>query len=133
MKKILLVLSILSLAGCATGPVLYPNAHLQEVGGEQSRKDIAECEALADAYVKSDAGIAAAKETAVGGAAGAVIGGAAGAVTRNLGRGIGVGAAVGGASGLVRGIIKGSEPSPLYKNFVNKCLQEKGYEPIGWQ
>ena len=133
MKKILLVISILSLAGCATGPVLYPNPHLRAVGEAQAQKDIAECKALADDYVKSDAGIAAAKDTAVGAAGGAVIGGAAGAVTRNLGRGIGVGAAVGGASGLVQGIIKGSEPSPLYKNFVNKCLQDKGYDVIGWQ
>jgi outer membrane lipoprotein SlyB len=133
MKKILLVLSILSLAGCATGPVLYPNAHMQKVGKAQADKDIAECRALADDYVKSDAGIAAAKETAVGAAGGAVIGGAAGAVTRNLGRGIGVGAAVGGASGLVKGVVKSSEPTPIYKNFVDMCLQEKGYETIGWQ
>jgi outer membrane lipoprotein SlyB len=133
MKKILLVFSLLSLVGCATGPVLYPNAHLQKVGEAQVNKDIAECRSLADEYVKSDAGIAAAKETAIGAAGGAVIGGAAGAVTRDLGRGIGVGAAVGGASGLVHSIIKGSEPSPVYKNFVNHCLQEKGYEPVGWQ
>jgi outer membrane lipoprotein SlyB len=133
MKKLLLVFSILSLMGCATGLVLYPNAHLKKVGEAQAHKDIAECEALADEYVKSDAGIAAAKETAIGAAGGAVIGGAAGAVTRNLGRGIGVGAAVGGASGLVKGIIKSSEPTPIYKNFVNHCLQEKGYEPMGWQ
>jgi len=133
MKKILLVIALLSLVGCATGPVLYPNTHLRTVGDAQAQKDIAECKALADDYVKSDAGIMAAKDTAVGAAGGAVIGGAAGAVTRNLGRGIGVGAAVGGASGLVQGIIKGSEPTPLYKNFVNKCLQDKGYDIIGWQ
>ncbi|HQI01629.1 MAG TPA: cell envelope biogenesis protein OmpA [Deltaproteobacteria bacterium] len=133
MKKILLVFWVITLVGCATGPVLYPNAHLQKAGKAQADKDIVECKALADEYVRSDAGIAAAKETAVGAAGGAVIGGAAGAVTRNLGRGVGVGAAVGGATGLVRGIIKGSEPSPVYKNFVSKCLQEKGYEPIGWQ
>ncbi len=133
MKKILLVLSILSLAGCATGPVLYPTAQMKKAGEAQVQKDIAECEALADEYVKSDAGIAAAKETAIGAAGGAVIGGAAGAVTRNLGRGVGVGAAVGGAAGLVKGIIKSSEPTPVYKSFVYKCLQEKGYEPIGWQ
>ena len=133
MKKMLFVISILFLTGCATGPVLYPNAHLKEVGEAQAHKDIGECEALADQYVKSDAGIAAAKSTAIGGAGGAVVGGAVGAVTGNLGGGIGVGAAAGAATGLVHGIIKASEPSPIFKNFMTRCLQEKGYEIIGWE
>jgi outer membrane lipoprotein SlyB len=134
MRKILFLFSMVCLTGCAAAsPVLYPNPHLQKVGDVQAHKDIAECRTLADEYVKSDAGIAAAKSTAAGAAGGAVIGGAAGAVTRNLGRGIGVGAATGAASGLVHSIFKGSEPSPVYKNFVNQCLQEKGYQPIGWQ
>ena len=25
-----------------------------------------------------------------------------------------------------------SEPDPTYRNFVEKCLRDKGYEPIGW-
>ncbi|PKN20339.1 MAG: cell envelope biogenesis protein OmpA [Deltaproteobacteria bacterium HGW-Deltaproteobacteria-6] len=133
MKKMPVVILILFLAGCTTGPVLYPNTHLQQAGEAQTHKDIAECEALADQYIKSDAGIAAAKDTAIGAAGGSVIGGAAGAVTGHLGRGIGVGAATGAAVGLVRGVIKASEPTPLFKNFVNRCLQERGYDPIGWQ
>jgi len=133
MKKRLFVISILFLSGCATGPVLYPNAHLQKVGEAQAHKDVSECEALADQYVKSDAGIAAAKSTAIGGAGGGVIGGAAGAVTGHLGRGVGVGAATGAAAGLVHGIIRASEPSPIFKNFVTRCLREKGYETIGWK
>jgi len=133
MKKILLAISFLFLTGCASGPVLYPNAHLQKVGEAQAQKDVAECEVLADRYVKSDAGIAAAKSTAIGGVGGAVIGGTAGAVTGNLGRGLGAGAATGAAAGLVHGIIKASEPSPIFKNFMIRCLQEKGYEVIGWE
>jgi outer membrane lipoprotein SlyB len=133
MKKRLFVIFILFLSGCATGPVLYPNAHLQKVGEAQAHKDVAECEALANQYVKSDAGIAAAKSTAIGGAGGAVIGGAAGAVTGHLGQGVGVGAATGAAVGLVHGIIQASKPSPIFKNFVTRCLQEKGYETIGWE
>jgi outer membrane lipoprotein SlyB len=133
MKKMLFVISILFLTGCATGPVLYPNAHLQKVGEAQSHKDVAECEVLADQYVKSDAGIAAAKSTLIGGAGGAVIGGAVGAVTGNLGRGIAVGAAAGAATGLVHGIIQASEPSPIFKNFVIRCLHGKGYETVGWK
>ena len=74
-----------------------------------------------------------AKNTAVGGAAGTVVGGAAGAVTGNLGKGTAVGAAAGAAAGLVRGVSKASEPSPIHKRFVEKCLRDRGYEPLGWE
>ncbi|MCU0557597.1 MAG: hypothetical protein MUF67_09875 [Desulfobacterales bacterium] len=87
MKKIPFLILVFFLAGCTTGPTLYPNAHLQSVGEAQAQKDIADCEVLADQYVKSDAGIAVAKSTAIGGAGGAVVGGAVGAVTGSLGRG----------------------------------------------
>jgi hypothetical protein len=46
---------------------------------------------------------------------------------------VGVGAAGGAAAGLVTGAIKASRPSPIYKTFVNRCLTNKGYDPIGWQ
>ncbi|HOD28612.1 MAG TPA: cell envelope biogenesis protein OmpA [Syntrophales bacterium] len=133
MKKILLLISILSLAGCATGPVLYPNAHLREVGEAKAHGDIAECEALADQYVQSDAGVQAAKDMAISAGGGAIVGGVAGAVVGHLGRGVGVGAATGAAAALVRGVIRASEPSPLFKSFMDRCLQERGYEVIGWQ
>jgi len=133
MKRIGFLILILFLTGCATGPVLYPNAHLQAVGEAQAHKDIAECELLAEQYVKSDEGIAAAKSTAVGAAGGAVVGGAVGAVTGSFGRSVGVGAAAGAATGLVHGIIRGSEPTPIFKNFMIRCLHEKGYEVIGWE
>ncbi|NPU83454.1 MAG: cell envelope biogenesis protein OmpA [Syntrophaceae bacterium] len=126
---------LLALGGCAgrQGPVLYPNPHLQTVGEAQAQRDIEECESMADAYIRTNPGADTAKSTAAGGAAGAVVGGAAGAVTGSLGRGIGVGAAVGAASGLVRGVAKASRPSPLYKRFVDKCLRDRGYEPLGWE
>jgi len=45
-------------------------------------------------------------------------------------------AAGGGAAGATRGLIRGlfgnRGPSAVYKNFVNRCLREKGYDPIGW-
>jgi len=129
-----ILIALFLMAGCAShGPVLYPNAHLKMVGEEQGKKDIEECDRMAEAYVKSDAGKAAARSTAGGGAAGAVIGGAAGSVTGSLGRGAAIGAATGAAVGLVRGISKASQPSPLHKRFVDRCLRERGYDPLGWQ
>jgi outer membrane lipoprotein SlyB len=133
MKKCLFLLIIMVLAGCASSPVLYPNAYLKKVGQEQAQLDIDDCRRQADAYVKSDAAKTIAKDTAIGGAGGAVVGGAMGAVTGSFGRGVGVGAAGGAAAGLITGAIKASQPSPVYKAFVNRCLTNKGYEPIGWQ
>lgn len=131
--SVVLLFSLI-LAGCAShGPVLYPNAHFKTVGDEQAQRDIGACQQMADAYVKSNPAGDVAKSTAVGAAGGAVVGAAVGAVTGAFGSSVGIGAAAGGASGLFYGIIKGSQPTPVYKNFVDRCLREKGYEPIGWK
>ncbi|MEO0248404.1 MAG: cell envelope biogenesis protein OmpA, partial [candidate division WOR-3 bacterium] len=103
------------------------------VGDEQAQRDVAQCKQMADNYIQSNPGGDVAKSTAVGAAGGAVVGAAVGAVTGAFGRNVGVGAAAGGASGLFYGILRGSEPSPTYKGFVDRCLRERGYEPIGWQ
>ena len=69
----------------------------------------------------------------MGGAGGAAVGAVAGAVS---GRGAGTGAAVGAATGAtaaVHGAAKQTEPSPVYKQYVNRCLKERGYEVLGWQ
>jgi hypothetical protein len=29
--------------------------------------------------------------------------------------------------------LKSGDPDPVFKNFVNRCLKEKGYDPIGWR
>jgi outer membrane lipoprotein SlyB len=125
-------------AGCAhsQSPVLYPNAKLKEAGKAQADAEISACRSLADDYVSS--GTATAKEigkdTAAGGAGGAAVGAVAGAVSGGgAGRGAAIGAATGATAGAVHGTFKSSGPSPVYKNFVDRCLRERGYEVIGWQ
>ncbi len=70
-------------------------------------------------------------------AKGALIGGAAagawGAVRGDAGERAAAGAAAGAAGGLVRGILRADKPSSTYKKFVARCLQERGYEVIGWR
>jgi hypothetical protein len=133
MVKLIIVIMLL-VSGCAShGPVLYPNEYLKMVGEEQARRDIDDCDRLAAAYVKSDAGKTMAKSTVAGGAAGTVIGGAAGAAAGSFKSGLGVGAAAGSAAGLVRGVSKASRPSPIHKRFVERCLRERGYDPLGWE
>ena len=134
MKRILILITFFVLAGCAAqSPVLYPNEYLKNAGEAKAQSDIEECSRLAEVYVKANPGAKVVGDTIVGGAGGGLVGGAVGAVTGNIGRGSAIGAVAGATSGLVRGIYKASKPSPVYKAFVNRCLKEKGYDPIGWE
>ena len=125
MKKIVfLSMFFVCLVGCGTKkPVLYPNAHLQSVSPDQAQYDIDECGRMADAYVKSGAGSQVAKDAAAGGAVGGAAGAAYGSVWGgSVSKRAGAGAAAGAAAAATRGIFKSKEPSPVYKNFVNRCL-----------
>lgn len=129
-------LSVLFLAGaCATKrPVLYPNEYFNKMGRETADKDIEDCLQLAKAYVGSHGPEKkVAEQTVVGAAVGAATGAAVGAVTGDLARGAASGAAGGAASGLIFGLFKAREPDPLVKQYMEKCLGEKGYEVIGWK
>ncbi len=123
------------LAGCASQrPVLYPNDQYQRVGAAAAEADIEACVSLAEAHgTTSDQSGKVATNTAVGGGVGAAGGAAVGAVLGNAGRGAAAGAAGGAVTGLVRGLAKASEPEPVFKRFVEQCLTERGYKPIGWK
>jgi outer membrane lipoprotein SlyB len=129
------ILLALTLIGCGANkrPVLYPNNHLKMVGNAQAERDVDECMQTAETYVKKNQDSKVAEGAVKGGAVGAATGAAVGAVTGNFGRGLAAGAAGGAAGGATHGLFKAAEPSPVYKNFVNRCLKEKGYEPMGWQ
>ena len=106
---------VVMLAGCSGArPVLYPNAHMQSVGKEVAEQDIEDCKRLAES--------AGAKEGS----------GKAGRVATGTAVGAGVGAASGAVWGLLTGLFSAvvgpsSQPSQAYTNYVNRCLQEKGY------
>ena len=133
---------VLLLTACSgPRPVLYPNAHLESVGNEVAEQDIKICKQLAEsAGAEEGSGKAGrvATNTAVGAGAGAASG-ALGAVIS--GASAGLGSMVGAASGAVWGLLTGlfhalvgpSQPSQAYTSFVNRCLQEKGYDVTGWQ
>jgi hypothetical protein len=130
----------LLLAACSTAqPVLYPNAHLQSVGKEMAAQDIEACRQLAkEAGAEEGSGKTGrvATSTAVGAGAGAAAGAVGGAISGAVGRGSMIGAATGAVWGLLMGLFRASgssQPNQAYTNFVNRCLQEKGYEVTGWQ
>ena len=142
-RLLIIVFFSLTLAACSSQrPVLYPNDSLKRAGNAAADQDINDCMERAEQYVSTGASSGETmKDAAVSGGAGAAIGAAAGAaggaVVGRAGRGAAVGAAGGGAAGVTRGLLQGlirkRAPSPVYKSFVNRCLSEKGYEPIGWQ
>ena len=130
----------LLLTACSTAhPVLYPNAHMQSVGKEIAAQDIEACRQLAEAAgAEEGSGTAGrvATGTAVGGGVGAASGAVGGAISGAVGRGSMIGAASGAVWGLLMGLFSvsgSSQPNQAYTNFVNRCLQEKGYEVSGWQ
>jgi outer membrane lipoprotein SlyB len=122
-------------AGCASKrPVLYPDAHYEAVGREVAEVDVEECMRLAEEQVgREKAGSKVAKDTTVGGGSGAAIGAAGGAVRGRAGRGAATGAAMGATAGLLRGIFRSRDPDPIFKNYVQTCLGERGYKTIGWR
>lgn len=130
---------VLTLTACSTyRPVLYPNAHLQEVGEAMAERDIQECERQAKAAGAESRTGASAGELATGTAVGTGIGAAGGAVGGAISGGAGIGAAIGAASGAVVGLLgaifaRRPAPSSAYTNFVDRCLRDKGYEPTGWE
>lgn len=137
MLKMLLILALaLAIEGCAsTRPVLYPNEHLKTVGQGSAERDIAECMELAESSgADSNDGSAgeAATTTAGGAAIGAASGAVGGAIVGAAGSGAAIGAASGATAGLLHWIFSKPKRSPVFENFVNKCLEERGYQPIGW-
>ncbi len=120
---------LLVLGACATRPQLYPNAHLKDVGPEAAQKDIDQCIADAEEYLKSGKG----KQIAKGAGAGAVVGAAIGAVgglfTGDLGGGLVRGSAVGAAAGAAGGALS---PDEIKQRYVNQCLADRGYRVLGW-
>jgi hypothetical protein len=121
--------------GCsAKRPVLYPNAAYQQAGIAVAQADIDACMQMAESGV-GDKSVAAetAGRTAVGAGAGAAVGAVGGAVTGRAGTGAAVGAATGATTGLLSGLWRSREHDPVYMNYVDRCLRDKGYEPIGWR
>jgi len=128
-----LVLTGLLSACATTRPVLYPNEHLNTVGMQVADQDIASCISMAKAAgAETDRAREAANQSAKGAVIGGATGSAVGAVLGNLGKGAATGAAGGAAGGLTRSLLD-EKPDPVFQNFVDRCLRDKGYDPVGWR
>lgn len=129
---------MLVLIGCAGSkkPVLYPNQHLNAVGQYQADADIKACMQAAEASGANEGkGGELVKNTAKAGAVGGATGAVVGAVSSSgsTGRGAAIGSAGAATATLVGGAFRTAEPTPVYMRFVDQCLRDKGYQPIGWR
>ncbi|MCB1774158.1 MAG: glycine zipper family protein [Gammaproteobacteria bacterium] len=131
------VVAVVMLAGCAGSekrPVFYPNSHLEYVGIAAGQRDIDDCMARASAH-----GVAKNKDGQVGekAAKGAVLGGigsaAWGLVRGDAGERALAGAAAGAATGAAAGGFESAKLNLTYQRFVERCLQDRGYDVIGWE
>ena len=120
--------------------MLAANARLMNVGPAVAEREVDDCVARAEA-ASTEGREPSAEDVAAGAASssvvGAAAGGAGGAVVGDAGRGAAAGA-VGGAvasltSALIHGLFRSRAPDPYYRQFVDRCLREKGYEPAGWK
>lgn len=129
------LLVLVAIAGCGPRrPVLYPNEHYKAVGEAAAQEDIDVCQQMAERMgIQPTQGREVAKSTAEGAAVGTATGAVVGAIGGNAGWGAMIGGAGSATAGFVRGLFTASEPDPLYMRFVDQCLWEKGYQPIGWK
>jgi outer membrane lipoprotein SlyB len=137
----LIPFALLALACASPRPVLYPNAALERAGREQAQRDVDACLARAEADVGGEGDGAgeriakgAAERTATGAATGAAVGAAVG---RGAARGAAGGAAGAAAHTAVGAILHPHRarggPDPVFRRYVDRCLNERGYDVIGWR
>lgn len=133
----ILIFCLLLSSACAAGPKrprFFPNDHYRRVGPSVADADSAQCMALADQYVEDPS---AWQDVATRGVGGAALGAGAGAIGGTImkgkvGRSTAAGAAIGGIVGVASGLANMGERNPSYDRFVEHCLQQKGYQVVGW-
>lgn len=123
-------------SGCSTcNPVLYPNQYYKMVGRKQADKDVKStlAEAKKAGYDdKSKSGNDLGK-SAVKTAAGVGVNTGLSFALGGFGIGGIISAAVGGTSWLLECIFTKKQPDPVFKQYVETRLAEKGYKVIGWK
>ena len=141
----LYVVLVLAVTGCAaTGPnspsakpVIYPNATFNRVGEAQARIEVGSCitratqAGLAPNQTNNEVGRRAGEGAATAGVASAV-GALITGRSSDILRAGATGAAIGGSAGAVSGAFSNDKVNPVYRQFVQRCLSEKGFDVMGW-
>lgn len=128
----------LALGACSTAaPVVYTPKRPAAVPDARTQADISHCSAQADAAVgrrASSAGSVTARSGQTAGigfvatAVGSLVAGSRDAWTRARG------AAAGGAAGMAtKLLLEWNEPDEVYQAHVERCLEARGHDVLGWR
>ena len=140
MKHFIYIISLSILAGCSSysyRPILYNNAKYNKLGNDVAEKHVDACIAKADKFLAGPKARALTQRLKRQATAGAILGGLIGVVSEgNLGGaavGAGAGAAIGSADALVNEAAKDKlTPDQLKNRYITRCLNDEGFEIIGW-
>ncbi len=137
--RILALVMIFSLACCSSyQPIFYQNQTYITNGKEAANQESQRCSKEAEEYLKEYKARRAAKEAGRKAVIGGVVGAATGAI---FGRGLKstlVGTAVGAGVGAAMGALSVAgedkvKPDVMKQRYVTRCLNQKGYEILGWE
>lgn len=137
-RVLLPVAAVAILAGCATSaPVIYSKKQDAVVMNERTKRDIAECGKQADARVgRNNLNGKTVAQKSGGTAAVGFVGTAVGSVvqgSRNVWERART-AAAGGASGMAtKLLLEWNEGDEVYQGYVERCLESRGHEVLGWR
>ncbi len=133
---VLIVVGIAALlGGCRTPHVIfYRNAHYERMGHEQAQADFRACLAEAEA-AGTESGKAAeiARNATEGAVTGAAVGGVVGSIRGRPGQSAAAGAAGAATFSIVRGALRWRSLQPVTRRYVEICLRNQGYQPVGWK
>ncbi len=139
LQRSVVLAGALALAGCATttAPVVYSPKRDTVALDERTRADITHCGQAADARVGRHG--MRSQQVAQKAASTASIGFVATAVGGAVSRSKDVwqrarGAAAGGAAGMAtKLLLEWNEGDEVYQKYVERCLQARGHEVLGWR
>lgn len=134
----LILLLALGLGACASqAPVVYSKRSDSIEMNERTRRDVADCARLADARVGRNGMTAASVGSKSAGA------GAVGFVATAVGAAVSSSksawerarvAAAGGAAGMAtKLLLEWNEPDEVYQGYVERCLENRGHDVLGWR
>lgn len=134
----LLLACVFALGACATAsPVVWSERRQSALPDERTRADVERCTRQADERVGRN-GLTTpevasrAGQTAGVGAAAAVAGTVA-AGSRGVWDKARTAAAAGAAGGLTKLLLEWNEPDEAYQTYVERCLEARGHQVLGWR
>ena len=133
-RAALAITGALAVACAGPRPVLYPNARYED-DSALAQVEIDRCIERSKTVAESGGRKAGrvAGQTATGAAVGGATGAVVGAIAGSPGTGAAIGAAGSATATLMRGVFGARELDAVQRGFVERCLRERGYDPIAWR